>query len=121
MSPATGGVIPAWWRTDREHAPMVYASDLLHKALPIDENGSPDFEAWWKQPFSSGERILVALAWTLYNIGWAMDQERREAKRKSYTGGPLYWSNPCRALATLGPEHWAAYMHMIDLAGGGQR
>ena len=110
--------VPAWWRTDREHAPAVYAAEFINKSLPRSDDAPIDFESWWKQPMSSGERILVALAWTLYNLSWARDQEQREAKRKTYTGGPLFWSNPCNAIARLSPDHWSAYVHMLALGRG---
>lgn len=112
--------IPVWWRSDREHGPAVYAAEFLHKPFPSTPAAAIDFEGWWKQPMSSGERTLVALAWTLYNLSWAKDQEQREAKRKTYTGGPLFWANPCNAIARLSPGHWAAYLHMVGIARGGR-
>ena len=113
----TESTVPEWWRTDVEHAPAVFASEFLHKPIPSSDDASLDFEAWWKQPMSSGERVLVALAWCLYNLGWAKEQEAREAKRKTYSGGPLFWSNPSRAAASLGGSHLAAYFHMLKLGG----
>lgn len=113
-----GRHLPAWWCTDREHAPAVFASRFLDKQIPWSDEAELDFEAWWKEPMSSGERVLVALAWSLYNVGWAMQQEQREAKRKTYAGGPLFWANPCRAMGSLGDEHWAAYLHMVDVGRG---
>ena len=110
--------IPDWWRTDREHAPAVFASEVLRTTIPVSADAPLDFEAWWAEPMSSGERILVALAWTLYNLGWAKAQEQREAKRKTYGGGPLFWSNPSRALASLDNENWDAYLHMLELGRG---
>lgn len=115
----TNPTVPAWWLTDPEHAPALMAFELIHRSHHIRRAADDatdqfpgswiiDFEAVWAEPMSSGERILVALAWCLYNLGWASEVDPAGE-------GPLYWSNPSRAAGTLGGRHLDCYLEMIRI------
>lgn len=111
--------LPRWWLTDPEHAPAVKAFTFLRATRFMRDDPELgwmiDFEdAWQNGPCSSGERILIALAWSLYNLNMAAEQEAIDHAAERV--GPLYLSNPSHAVGVLGEEYWATYCAMVALA-----
>ncbi len=113
---------PEWWAGDPEHAPALLAFELIRRSHHVRKNDDGhwiiDFETAWEEPLSSGERILVAHAWCLHNLGWAYEKELSESRTVGQDEpgrGPVYWSNPSRAVGTLGGKHLDLYMEMIDI------
>ena len=105
---------PAWWETDREHAPALLALRFLRAENFIRPDAEPviDFEGLWNDgPNSGGERVLIALAWGLYNLSWAAEWAEANPDRMS----PLRAAHPSRAAEILGDNFQRVYLTMVRI------
>jgi hypothetical protein len=109
--------IPAWWETDREHAPALLAFRFLRaehfvRGNPDEDGVYIDFEdAWENGPCSGGERVLIALAWCLYNLSYAANWAEEHPDRLN----PVRVANPSRAAEILGERHKRTYLTMLNI------
>jgi hypothetical protein len=111
---------PSWWLSDREYASALIGLEHVRALGYVrndpDSGWGIDFEGAWEWPCSHGERIIIALAWCLFNFGWALTQE--EKSRAEGRPGPVTMANPSEAVGTLGDGWWAVYDEMIRVARG---
>ena len=115
---------PKWWLDDREYLAGLLALEITHRTSFVHKHPEHgwmlDFEAAWRSGLSSGERIILALGWCLFNLGWATEFEYELGAEEDDEGerGPLFWSNPARAIATLDDRFIRYYFDLIEARSG---
>lgn len=112
---------PSWWLSDNEYASALIGLEHVRALGYVREDPDAgwgiDFEdAWENGPCSHGERIIIGLAWCLFNLGWALDQEEKD--RAKGRRGPVTMANPSEAVGTLSDGWWACYDEMVRTARG---